>query len=63
MLSEFFHIVANGKILFLWMSSIPLCVYVCVCVHTCVHVYHSFFILSFVDEHFLAFFHTCKLQV
>ena len=65
MLSEFFHVVANGKILFVWMSSIPLCVYVCVCACTCVHVYHSFFILSFVDEHFLAFFHTCncKLQV
>ena len=42
---------------FLWLSSIPLCVYVCVCVCVCIHIYiyiythtyHIFFIHSSVD--------------
>ena len=53
-------VVANGKILFFFMASIPLCVYVyahtylCVCVHT--RIYYIFFISSSVDGH-LGCFH------
>ena len=42
------HIVANGKIsCFLWLSNIPLCIYVCVCIYT----HHIFFIHSSIDEY------------
>ena len=50
---------------FLWLSNIPLCVYVCVyvCVCVCVCVYthtHIFFIHTFVDGH-LGCFHVLAI--
>ena len=40
-------VVTNGKILFLWLTSIPLCV----CVHVCVQHTCRIFIHSFIDGH------------
>ena len=39
-ISRFIHVAANAIIfLFLWLSSIPLHMYICVCVYMCVYMY------------------------
>ena len=40
--------------LFLWLSSIPLCV--CVYMYTCVYIYHIFFIQSSIEGFFSCFY-------
>ena len=45
-LSMSIHLAANGRISFiLWLSSIPLCVYVCVCVYIYIYTPHLLYLL------------------
>ena len=50
-ISRFIYVAANAFFHFLWLSSIPSCIYMCVCIP-----HHIFFIHSSVDVH-LGFFH------